>query len=191
MKIDRLFVSLFVLTLLLLIFFIQKDIIFTYPSFIHAWAQGDRYALSLCFIDNGFDFFHPCTFHYNLQFPSKIPLETERGITAVDFPLTEYIVAILMKITGNTSPTLFRIFTLLYSLVGLCYLYCLSFRLSKSYFFSFLLVAFAFLSPVYFFIKLAFFLPFLLWQVFLLECITIFNTKIRSQRMPYTCMDYF
>ena len=35
-----------------------------FPSHIHAWAQADRYALSLGFLENGLDFFKPQTYIY-------------------------------------------------------------------------------------------------------------------------------
>ncbi len=127
-----------------------------YPSNIHAWAQADRYALSLCFLENGFDLFHPCTFHYNLQFPAKIPLVIEDGITAVDFPLNEYLIALIMKITGNTSPAIFRLYILIYSLIGLLYLFKLSYLFSKSTFYSYVVVCFALSSPVFFYYQISF-----------------------------------
>ncbi len=148
--------SICVAVLLLICCFVYSEKYTLYPSFIHAWAQADRYALSLCFLENGFDFFHPCTFHYNVQFPSILPQVNERGITAVDFPLNEYIIALLMKITGTTSPVIFRLYTLTYSLVGLLFLVKLSFQLSKSYFMSFAVLGFAFFSPVYLYYQIGF-----------------------------------
>ena len=68
------------------VFFFRENI-FLFPSFIHAWTQSDRYSLALGFLNNGFDFFHPQTFN----------LITVDGITRVDFPIHEYLVAIIMK----------------------------------------------------------------------------------------------
>jgi hypothetical protein len=68
------------------------------PSYIHSWTQSDRYAISLKFLENGFNFFKPQTFN----------LSTIDGITGVDFPLHEYLVALIMKITGSSSPVIFR-----------------------------------------------------------------------------------
>lgn len=127
-----------------------------YPSHTHAWAQADHYALSLCFLENGFDFFHPCTFNYNLQFPSTLPLVSEAGITAVDFPLNEYVIAILMKLFGTTSPAVFRIYTLVYSLIGLYFLFKLANLFLKSTYFSFIVVTFVLFSPVYFYYQIGF-----------------------------------
>ena len=88
-----------------------------FPSNIHAWAQSDRYALSLGFLDNGLNIFKPQTFVYNHQFPHKWKVPSGETITAVDFPIHDYIPALLMKLTGNTSPWLFRIYILLYSIL--------------------------------------------------------------------------
>ena len=49
--------------------FIEWDYMNEYPSHIHAWAEQDHYALSIGFLNNGFDFFHPETLIYNKQFP--------------------------------------------------------------------------------------------------------------------------
>jgi len=43
-------------------FLFQFEYLNEFPSYIHAWAQSDRYALSLGFIENGFDFFKPQTY---------------------------------------------------------------------------------------------------------------------------------
>lgn len=151
----------FAYTLLLFCLFIlcilsYKDIIFSYPAYIHAWAQGDRYALALCFIENGFDFFHPCTFNYNLQFPSTIPIATNEGITSVDFPLVEYLIALIMKICGSTSPVIFRSFILSISLTGLFFLYKLCKMLIQSTFASIAICLFVFLSPIFNYYQIGF-----------------------------------
>ena len=116
-----------------------RDNISVFPSFLHAWTQSDRYALALGFLENGFDFFHPKTFN----------LATTDGITRVDFPIHEYIVALLMKVTGNHEPIVFRIYTLLYAIIGLVFLFRLSQLFTDSFLKSLFVVCFLFLSPVY------------------------------------------
>lgn len=76
-------------------FIFQHKYLNEFPSHIHAWAQSDRYALSLGFLDNGLDFFRPQTFVYNHQFPHNWKVPSEKTITAVDFPLHDYIPALL------------------------------------------------------------------------------------------------
>jgi hypothetical protein len=132
-------IPLLVLFLLLLAYFLYKDTIHLLPSFIHAWTQSERYAIALRFLDNGFDLFHPATFN----------LQTVDGITRMDFPLNEFIVALIMKITGSTSPFIFRMYTLLISLTGLVFLYLLAKRVTASELKAWITVLFVFLSPLY------------------------------------------
>ncbi|MDF2438810.1 MAG: hypothetical protein K0Q95_3186 [Bacteroidota bacterium] len=132
-------VPVLIMFLILLSVVLYHSTIYLFPSFIHAWTQSDRYAIALQFLENGFDLFHPAT--YNLQ--------TVDGITRVDFPLNEFIVAILMKITGTTAPVVFRLYTLTISIIGMVFLYLLTKRTTGSEIKSWLLVLFVFLSPVY------------------------------------------
>lgn len=127
-----------------------------FPSHIHAWAQSDRYALSLGFVENGLDFFKPQTFVYNHQFPSDWKVPSGTTITAVDFPIHDYIPALLMKISGNTSPFLFRLYVLLYSFIGLFFLFRLSFAITKDYLKSVFVVLFAATSPVFVYYQVGF-----------------------------------
>lgn len=120
-----------------------------FPSHIHAWAQSDRYALSLGFLDNGLNFFKPQTFVYNHQFPDKWEVPSEYTITAVNFPIHDYIPALLMKVTGSTSPWVFRMYILLYSFLGLFFLFKLTFSITKDYVKSAFAVLFAATSPVF------------------------------------------
>ncbi|MEO8146649.1 MAG: glycosyltransferase family 39 protein [Bacteroidia bacterium] len=142
--------ALIVLLLVALSIIFFRNSITEFPSHVHAWSQADRYALALGFLNNGFDFFHPQTYNLNVQFPAVQPLQTEQGITAVDFPIHEYVVSLLMKITGSKAPIIFRLYLLLYSWVGLFFL----FKLSKLFCenndaINFITVAFAFTAPVY------------------------------------------
>lgn len=120
-----------------------------FPAFIHAWAQDDRYALAVGFLNNGFDFFHPETMIYNKQFPGWWAEASPTTVTAVDFPIHEYVVALLMKLLGTDSPWVFRGWSLLCSLVGLLFLYRLSFLLTRSFFKSLMVVMVTMTAPVY------------------------------------------
>jgi hypothetical protein len=119
--------------------FLFKDSIALFPSFIHAWTQSDRYALALGFLNNDFDFFHPQTFN----------LITTRGITQVDFPINEYIVAFIMWMTGMHVPMMFRIYILMYGLVGLYFLFKLTRYLGGTFFNSLFVSLFIFSCPVF------------------------------------------
>ena len=61
----------------------------------------------------------------------------------------EFLVAILMKITGVTSPWIFRSCTLLIAVIGMFYLYKLAFLLTNDWIKSLLVTAVAMTSPVY------------------------------------------
>lgn len=141
--------------LFIFIFIILTGLIYNYkylnsfPSSIHAWAQADRYAIALGFIDNNFDFFKPQTYIYNHQFPNTWEIATKHTITAVDFPAHDFIPALLMKLTGNTSPFLFRIYILLYSFIGLFFLFKLSYSITKNQIKSAFILLFASTSPVF------------------------------------------
>ncbi len=120
-----------------------------FPSHTHAWAQSDRYALSLGFLENGLNFFKPQTFVLNHQFPDDWETPSNSSITAVDFPIHDYIPALLMKISGTASPFVFRLYILLYSFLGLFFLFRLAYMLTKDHFKSFIILIFAATSPVF------------------------------------------
>jgi len=120
-----------------------------FPSHIHAWAQSDRYALSLGFLDNGLNFFKPQTFVYNHQFPSNWSKASEYSITAVDFPIHDFVPALMMKITASDEPWVFRLYVLIYSLFGLFFLFKISYSISTNYYKSIFVVVFAATSPVF------------------------------------------
>ncbi len=109
------------------------------PTCIHAWTQSDRYAIALNFLENGFDFFHPAT--YNLL--------TKEGITQVDFPINEFLVAIVMKLYGSTSPAIFRVYDLLVGIIGCLFLFLLTKRITGSEWKGFIVSVFLFSAPVY------------------------------------------
>ena len=100
-------------------FVLQFHYLREFPLYIHAWAQADWYSLSIGYVDNGMDFAHPLTMLYNKQDDGL----WGSPITSADFPIHEYIVALLMKILGTTSPWVFRCYTLLISMIGLLFLY--------------------------------------------------------------------
>ena len=129
--------------------FIQWSYMNEFPSFIHAWSQTDRYAIALGFVNNDLDFFHPETFIYNKQFPHKWSVPHETTITSVDFPILEYVVAIIMKISGDTSPWIFRMCSLIVAFIGMFFLYKLTFIITKDWIKSVFVVAVAMTSPVY------------------------------------------
>jgi len=130
-------------------FFFHINRINEFPSGIHSWVQADRYAIAIGFTRNGLNFFKPETFNLNPYLPPAGKVTTARGITSVDFPVHEYIAALIMKITGARQPWCFRLYILLYSLAGICFLYLLARDITDSKFKAFFIVLFAATSPVY------------------------------------------
>lgn len=122
-----------------------------FPSHTHAWTQSDRYALALGFVNNDLNFFKPETFSLlkNDQDPGNWKFPSEESITAVDFPLHDYIPAVFMKIVGDCSPWIFRLYILLFSFIGLFYLFKLSLLWTDNFYKSIFILVFAATSPVF------------------------------------------
>lgn len=139
------------LIIVLLGVFLQRNYVNKFPSHIHAWTQADRYALALGFVNNDLNFFKPETFSLlkNGEQINDSKFPTDNSITAVDFPLHDYIPAVIMKLSGSNSPTIFRVYILLYSFLGLFFLFKLTFLWSKSFLKSILITVFAATSPVF------------------------------------------
>ena len=127
----------------------QKEYINDFPSHTHAWAQADRYALALGFIRNDFNFFEPETFVYNHQFPDDWEVPSPTTITAVDFPMHDFVPAIFMKLLGTSALWVFRIYVLLYSFIGLFFLFKTAKLLTANFYKSVFVVIFAATSPVF------------------------------------------
>lgn len=132
--------------LLVLSVILYQNVISLFPSFVHAWTQSERYAIALQFLSNGFDFFHPATFNQ----------QTVNGITRIDFPINEFIVAIMMKTLGSTAPVIFRCYTFVVSMTGLLFLFLLSRKITHSPLKSAFMVVFVFLCPVYSYYQIGF-----------------------------------
>lgn len=120
-----------------------------FPSYRHAWAQADRYALALGFLNNNLNFFKPETYVLNHQFPNWWRVPSKESITAVDFPIHDYIPAILMKVSSSKSPFIFRLYLLLYSFIGLFYLFRLSYLFTNDFYKSIFILLFAGTAPVF------------------------------------------
>lgn len=128
---------------------LQYKYIAEFPSHVHAWSQSDRYALALGFERNNLNFFKPETFVMNHQFPDKFSKPHATSISSVDFPINDYIPAVVMKITGNSSPIIFRLYVFLISILGLWFLYKLAFLINKDFRLSMLVVILAATSPLF------------------------------------------
>lgn len=140
-------ITAFVLILLSIIFF--HNHIQQFPSHIHAWTQSDRYALSLGYVDNGLDLFHPATYNLQPEYPAQETLSEEKGITRVDLPLPDYFAAVIMTITGNKNPIIFRLIVLVSGLIGLLYFFALARSMNTTFGFSLFSTVFLFTCPVF------------------------------------------
>jgi hypothetical protein len=145
-----------IIVLILVALLFQWKYLNEFPSHIHAWAQSDRYALALGFNRNAFDFFLPQTFVLNHQFPGGKEFANKSTITAVDFPVHDYMAALLMNLFGTTAPWVFRLYIMAYSLVGLFFLYMTSELLVKNKLLSALIVIFASTSRVFIYYQAGF-----------------------------------
>ena len=141
-------------TLCFIVFFAIASILLHYkdynqlPTSIHTWAQSDHYALALGFVHDGMDFFHPSTFGLNHEIPPLHALDNPQGITATDFPILHYIVALLMKIFHTNAPWVFRMSNLLFSFLSLLVLFR-AIAQTKNVWMALLIVSIIFFQPVY------------------------------------------
>lgn len=144
------FATLLVIMTLLVIasVWVERDYLNEYPSHIHAWAEQDHYALAIGFLNNGHDIFHPETMIYNKQFPGWWKEAYDTTVTSAGFPIHEYNVALLMRCLGTTSPWVFRLWTMLWALIGLFFLAKSTFHLTHDGARAFLISAIAMTSPV-------------------------------------------
>ena len=147
---------LIILVLIALSFLFHRNHINEFPSGIHAWAQTDRYALAIGFTRNGLNFFKPESFNLNPQFPPTSKPTTNQGITAVDFPIHDYIPALIMIISDTLQPWCFRLYILIYSLIGLYFLYLVGKDISGNRLMSMFIVLFAVTSPVFIYYQVGF-----------------------------------
>lgn len=129
--------------------FLHKDSYRLFPMHIHAWAQADHLALTEGFIENGYDLFHPQTYILNPQFPNDFKIAYPSSITAADMPFHAYTVAIIMGITGIHEPGIFRLYTLLWSLIGLFFLFRLSRNITRHTIWALFITLAAAFSPVF------------------------------------------
>lgn len=148
------YIVFFVISVIAIIF--QGEKINEFPQYKHSWAQCDRYAISIGFIDNGGDFFHPQTYVLNNQFPGNFSVARNTTVTSVDFPVHDYIASILMRIFHTTDPWCFKLYVLIYSLIGLFYLYKITTLYTDSVFRSLIVVFVVASSPIFLYYQAGF-----------------------------------
>lgn len=119
------------------------------PMYTHTWAQNDRLALANGFVRNDLNFFKPQNYILNHQFPKNWSDPSYSTITAVEFPIHDYVPGVFMKAFGTNEPWVFHAYILIYSIVGFFFLYLLSEKICGSKIKAALVVIFAMTSPIY------------------------------------------
>ncbi len=145
-----------VLVICAISFLFQFKTLNQFPQYIHSWAQCDRYALALGFIDNGGDLLHPQTYVMNNQFPGEFMIPRTTTITSVDFPIHDYVVSFIMRMAHSTEPWCFRLYILIYSMIGLYFLYRLVALFTPSLLKALWVLLFAMSSPVFLYYEAGF-----------------------------------
>lgn len=148
--------SLILLLFLCLGFIIQFSRFNEWPRAVHPWAQYDRYALAIGFLNNGFDLSKPETYLMNREFPHNFKKAQENSITAVNLPLHEYAVAAIMKVFNSRSVWIFQGYNFLLSFLGLFALFKIARLNQLSLSVASILVAFLFFCPVFLIYQLSF-----------------------------------
>lgn len=119
-----------------------------FPSGIHIWTQTDQFALTMGYVNNGLDFFHPQL----LAIPYEYPIFESHGhhnsVTAVDFPIHNYIQAVIMTLLNTKSTLITQVYMLFLSVTGLTYLFKTA-RIYTSFSLALAITFFIALSPTY------------------------------------------
>lgn len=155
--------------------YLMGDTMHTYPAYIHAWTQTDRLALAQNFQQNGFDFFHPAT--YNLL--------TIDGITQVDFPIHDYLVACISSFLKKDIVSVFRAYNFIFSLIGLFYFFRLALLLTKSPTRAVFATSFLFTLPFYVYYQNGFLPSVSSFACFLIGLYFILKTRNNSANKDF------
>lgn len=153
-------------------YYLLSDTLSTYPAYIHAWTQSDRIALAMNFQENGFDLFHPATYS----------LLTKEGITQVDFPIHDYLVAIISQFFDLEIVSTFRVYTMIYSLIGLFFFFKLCLLWLKSPIRSIFATIFLFTIPFYVYYQNGFLPSATAFSNFLIACFFILKAQQNEKR---------
>lgn len=130
-----------------LLFLVSLHLVYSYvgiykfigrrPCSIHSWAQAQRASVALNYYKTDMNFFKPRIHKY----------DKGEGITGLEFPLVNYIPAVLYKMFGFNEKY-YRGFVLFTLFIGLFFFNLLIFSFVKNYFLSIALLASAYASPV-------------------------------------------
>lgn len=130
-------------------FFFQYSRLRELPKTVHPWAQSDRYALALGFLNNDFNLLKPETYLMNREFPHNFKKAANNSITSVNLPLHEYFIAFIMKLVGSKSIGVFQLYNLFFSLIGLFALFKIGRIAGLSFLSALSIPLFLNLSPIF------------------------------------------
>jgi len=119
------------------------------PQGLHVWTQTDRLALAQRFGEERSQLIYPRT--YNLKPNHHSNKISEDGITAVDFPLPEYVAGTLSRYTGQSVTLILRITYSLFFCIGLYLLYVQLRLHGLSFLRAYAVIGLIFTSPVVFY----------------------------------------
>lgn len=128
------------------------------PRGRHQSGMSNYFAVTLRFIDSGFNLSTPKTYCLNPQYSANsgksygywnYSPKDPQGITAIDFPIHQYIIALIMKTLDSNDYSIYRLYMLIISLFGLYYLGKAVHLFTNSFTFSIVLVCSIFLSPTF------------------------------------------
>ncbi len=102
-----------------------QDILFLHPQSIHQWAQCDRASVAWNFYKDGLDIFHPRVSN----------VDNGTGISGMEFPLINFLAAILYKIFGFHE-FFYRLISLIIYSTGLVYAFKIAQYWLKNFWYS-------------------------------------------------------
>lgn len=121
----------------------------TPPSHRHGWGQADYYAMAIKFSEIGSNIFLPRSFVFNAAYDANADPMAVSDILGTDFPLHPYAVGTLYRLTGVVLPGYYRLYTLLWGIVGLTAFFAICRRFLSDVILSFSLTAAYFSAPVF------------------------------------------
>lgn len=130
----------FLIVLLIFITYNYIEIFNKRPQSIHHWRQTDCASIALNYYQNGMNFLEPEVHHQSSD-------NLTSGYGVGEFPILYYFIAVNYKIFGY-SDILYRIINFILFIIGLFYLFKLTYSFLRDFFWSFFIVSILISSPV-------------------------------------------
>lgn len=126
-----------------------------FPLGHHSWTQTDHYILSLRFQENGFDFFHPETNTITRDLVDGKEVPTGETITAVDFPIHQYLIGLLLALVKDSPVGVAKTYILIFSFIGLFFFAKIIWLCTSSWEKALIMLILAATSPLFVFFQTA------------------------------------